>query len=224
MEKSCYKCGQVMEEGRPFCPHCAAPQIRVLIAEPVAASASLPEVARMQEASDALPASQTVPVLAVPMRWSQAVQPCAVAAAIAAVAIVFQLAVPLIAGLGSGFLAVALFRRRNPEIAMQAKIGARLGALCGGYCCGMTAVLAALRILILHDGGKVRAGVLDALQQQAVRYPDPQLQPTLEFLRSPAGLVFMGVFILIFMTFVFVLAGMLGGTLGGVLLRSRDRN
>ena len=34
MEQPCYKCGQTVEEGIPFCPHCSAPQIRVVVAEP----------------------------------------------------------------------------------------------------------------------------------------------------------------------------------------------
>ena len=43
MEQPCYKCRQLVEEGRPFCPHCGAPQIRVLVAEPVAAVGTGPE-------------------------------------------------------------------------------------------------------------------------------------------------------------------------------------
>jgi hypothetical protein len=217
MDQPCYKCGQLVEEGRVFCPHCRAPQIRVIVAEPVPA-VPVATAAQAQRTS-----SETVPLIAVPMRWDQAAQPCAVAALIAALAMVFRLIVPVIAALGAGFLAVALYRRRNPEIAIHARTGARLGAVCGFFCFGMTAILAALRVAILHEGGKIRATLLDFIQQQSVRYPDPQSQPTLDFLRSPAGLLMMCVFSLVVGLIIFVLLGMLGGALGGVGLSRRDR-
>ena len=69
MEQPCYKCRQLVEEGRPFCPHCSAPQIRVLVAEPVAAVGTFAGVAVPSESAVELPASQTLPVLALPMRW-----------------------------------------------------------------------------------------------------------------------------------------------------------
>lgn len=215
MDQPCYKCGQVVEEGRVFCPHCGGPQIRVIVAETVAA---MPAATAAQ-----LTSSETVPVIAVPMRWDQAAQPCAVAAFIAALSMVFQLIVPVIAAVGAGFLGVALYRRRNPEIALHARTGARLGAICGFFCFGMTAILAALRVAILHEGGKIRATLLDVIQQQSVRYPDPQLQSTLDFFRSPPGLLLMLVFSLIVALIVFILLGMLGGALGGAGLSRRGR-
>src|SRR5437899_7734111 len=116
MEEPCYKCGQMLEEGRVFCPHCRAPQIRVAVADPVAI---VPADSPVQPGQ--LPASQTVPVLAVPMRWDQAAQPCAIAAIIAAIGMVFKLIALPIALIGAGFLAVALYRRRNSEVALDAR-------------------------------------------------------------------------------------------------------
>jgi len=217
MDQPCYKCGQMVEEGRVFCPHCRAPQIRVIVAEPVAA------LSTAATAQAQLPSSETVPVIAVPMSWSQAAQPCAVAALIAALSMVFQLIVPVIAAIGAGFLAVALYRRRNPEIGIHARTGARLGAICGFFCFGMTAILVALRVAILHEGGKIRTALLDAIQQQSLRYPDPQFQTTLDFFRSPPGFLLMFVFSLIFGLIIFILLGMLGGALGGAGLGRRDR-
>ena len=219
MEEPCYKCGQVLEEGRVFCPHCRAPQIRVAVAAPVAViSADIP----VQPGQ--LTASQTVPVLAIPMRWDQAAQPCAVAAFIAALGMVLRLIVPVIAVIGAGFLAVALYRRRNPEIAVSARTGARLGAICGFFCAGMTAILGALRVAILHEGGKIRTVLLDALQQQSGRYSDPEFQASLDFFRSPTGLVLMLMFFFIAALIILILLGMLGGALGGASLGRRDRS
>ena len=216
MDQPCYKCGQVVEEGRVFCPHCRAPQIRVIVAEPVAA------VPVATGAQARLTSSETVPLIAGPMRWDQAAQPCAVAALIAALGMVFNLNL-VIAAIGAGFLAVALYRRRNPGIAIHARTGARLGAICGLFCFGMTAILGALRVAILHEGGKIRATLLDAIQQASARSPDPQSQPALDFLRSPDGLLLMIVVLLIFGLIMFVLLGMLGGALGGAGLSRRDR-
>jgi hypothetical protein len=219
MEEPCYKCGQLLEEGRVFCPHCRAPQIRVAVAEPVGVmSADIP----VQPGQ--LTASQTVPVLAVPMRWDQAAQPCAVAAFIAALGMVLRLIVPVIAVIGAGFLAVALYRRRNPEIVVSARTGARLGAICGFFCAGMTAILGALRVAILHEGGKILTVLLDALQQQSGRYSDPEFQAPLDFFRSPTGLVLMLMFFFIAALIILILLGMLGGALGGASLGRRDRS
>ena len=217
MDQPCYKCGQVVEEGRVFCPHCRAPQIRVIVGDPVAAVPAA-TVAQVQ-----LTSSETVPLIAVPMRWEQAAQPCAVAALIAAIGMVLKLIVPVIATIGCGFLAVALYRRRNPGIAIRARTGARLGAICGFFCFGMTTILGALRVAILHEGGKIRATLLDAIQQQSARSPDPQVLSALDLLRSPSGLVLMFVISLIVGLIIFVLLGMLGGALGGAGLSGRDR-
>jgi hypothetical protein len=187
------------------------------VAEPVAA---IP-------AASALPAqlssSETVPVIAVPTRWDQAAQPCAIAALIAALGIVFQLIVPVIAAIGAGFLAVALYRRRNPEIAIHARTGARVGAICGFFCFGMTTILGALRVAILHEGGKIRTALLDIMQQQAARYPDPQSQTMFEFFQSPTGFLLLLAFMFVFGLITLILLGMLGGALGGAGLSRRDR-
>jgi len=211
-----------VEQGVAFCRACSAPQIRVVVAEPAATPADSPDSAMIPD--ETLPASQTVPVLALPMRWSQAVKPCALAALIAAVAMVCRLVVPLIAVLGAGFLAVAFYRRNTLGAAVRAGAGARLGALCGAFCAAMTAVLAALRIILLHEEGEIRQMLLDLLQQNAARYPDSQSQATLEFLRTPAGLVFMMAFLLIFAFFMFLFLATVGGAIGGAVMGRRDKS
>jgi hypothetical protein len=221
MEQPCYKCGQLVEEGRLFCPHCSAPQIRVVIAEPVEVPA-LREAVATAEGSAALPASQTVPVLALPMQWSQSARPCALAALIAAVAMVLKLMVPPVAALGAGFLAVAFYRRRNPEMTVSARAGARLGALCGVVCSGMTAILLPLRVAILHEGGAIRDTLLDLIRQSATRYPDQQFQAALDFWRSSAGLGILLACMAIFGVVVLVILGAIGGALGGVMLGRRS--
>ena len=223
MENPCYKCGQTVEEGIPFCPHCSAPQIRVVIAEPAPPPLAFAAATTSQDAA-VLPASQTVPVLALPMQWSQALKPCAVAALVASVAMVLKLMAPLIAVVGAGFFAVAFYRRNSPGIMVGTGAGARLGALCGLFCSGMTAALGALRLLLLHEGEEIRKFLLDMIQQTAVRYPDPQHQADLELLRSPTGLIVMMIFILIAGLVLFLILGALGGALGSAILSRRDRS
>jgi hypothetical protein len=219
MEQPCYKCGQLAEPGRPFCPHCSAPQIRVVIPEP-AVSAPV-ETIPPADSSDHLSLHRVLPVL--PMQWSQAAKPCAIAALIAAVGMVLKLIVPLIAAVGAGFLAVALYRRQNLETAMTARIGARIGAVCGFFCFAITSILAAVRIALLGEGGVIRHALLDAVEQQASRYSDPQFQASLDFMRSSGGLVFMMAVLAIFGLALFIVLGMIGGAIGGASFGRRNR-
>jgi len=220
MEQPCYKCGQAVDEGVPFCPHCAAPQIRVIIAEPALSPATASLALQGSPAAGDRP---LVPAIAVPMSWSLYAQPCALAALVAAVAMVLKLVVPVIAVFGAGFLAVAFYRRRAPETAIHAKGGARLGAVCGFLCFAMSTIFESAAVLVLHQGAEIRRIMVDAIQQTAARYPDPQFQQTLDFMRSPGGMVFMMVFFLIFALAAFLVLGTLGGALGGAVFGRRDR-
>jgi hypothetical protein len=220
MEQPCYKCGQAVEQGVPFCLHCSAPQIRVVIAEAVAGIV-VPDALLNSPSAVAAP---TVPMLAISSPWSLAVRPCALAALIAAIGMVCKLVVPVIAVIGAGFLAVSLYRRNNPTALLRAGTGARLGALCGLFCSAMTAVLGALRVLALREGSEIRKTMLDVIQQSASRYSDPQSQSALELLRSPAGLVLFMIVLLIFGCLMFILMGTVGGALGAAVLGRRDRS
>ena len=66
--------------------------------------------------------------------------------------------------------------------------------------------------------------MLDSLQQASARYTDPQMQPTLDFLRSSGGLVLMMVFLLIFGFLAFLVLGTIGGALGGAVLGRREKS
>lgn len=219
MEQPCYKCGRMVEEGRIFCPNCGAPQIRVVLAETALAGvdSSIPAAANLTSV-------ETVPLIAIPMRWSQVAQPCALSALISAIGMVLKLINPIIAGVGAGFLAVALYRRGNPLVAIRAGSGARIGAVAGFFCAGVTGIFGTIRVLILHEVGAIRALLLENVRQTATRYSDPQYQQTLDFMRSDAGLAFMLAFVLIAGLVALVLLGMLGGAVGGASLGRRGRS
>jgi hypothetical protein len=227
MDHSCHKCGQSVEDGVPFCSHCGAPQIRVTVAEPVLVE-PIEEESGHALLATALHVPSNVSVsagaLRLPVQWSRAMQPCALAALIAAVVMSTGLVALPLAVLGAGFLAVAFYLRRIPGTLVSAKEGARLGGISGLLCFGMWAILEALAVAVLHKGPEIRKLMLDAVEQQASRYSDPQFQATLEFMRSPAGLTVMMVGTLIVAFLACVILASIGGALAGAFLGRRSRS
>src|SRR5581483_7752520 len=122
MEQPCFKCGQVVEEGRVFCPHCMAPQIRVVVAESIPATTTFGEPSAITHPEVVLPATETVPVLALSMRWSHAIKPCALAAIVASVLMLLGLNL-LVAMFSVGFLAVVFYRHGQPALELKAWAG-----------------------------------------------------------------------------------------------------
>ena len=219
MEHPCHSCHQAVEDGVPFCQRCGAPQIRVATVEPLLASES---AADEGQSPDAFPTIQQGSQPASPIAWQNALPACALAAAIAAVLMALGLMVPFLAVVGAGFLAVGLYRRRNPGVLIQPGAGARLGAVSGLLCFGMSAILEALAP-IFHKGAALRDKMLEAIQQAASRTTDPQAVAMLDYLKAPAGMAVMTVFVLIFAFIAFVVLSSLGGALGGILLSRAHR-
>ena len=184
MEQPCYKCGQTVEEGIPFCPHCSAPQIRVMVAEPVPPAALADQLLRPRQAS--LPASQTVPVLALPMQWSQALKPCVLAELVASGSMLLGLH-PFVAMVSVGFLAVIFYRQRRPEIAIDHSRRERVWVLCGSL------LLVDRHVLTLIASGQVSERELrtDSGEDSGGRFSN-QLSASpscVRALQDPEGLV-----------------------------------
>lgn len=223
MEQACYKCRQTVEEGVPFCPHCSAPQIRVVIADPVPPPAALAAAAAESQDSTVLPASQTLPVLAVPMQWSQALRPCALAALVASLLMALGLN-PFVAMFSVGFLAVVFYRQRRREIVIKAVAGAGLGALGGLLWFAMSSVLEALIVIFLHKGPELRHELIVRIQQAASQTSDPQVLAVFERLKTQGGLEVLMLTGLFFAFLASIVLGGLGGALGGAILGRRDRS
>lgn len=218
MENPCYKCGQVVDEGRVFCPHCAAPQIRVVMAEP----ATVPLAESVAGAAE-LPASETVPVLAVPVPWSQALKPCALAALVALVLMFLRLT-PAVAMFSTGFLAVVFYRQGHPNIGMKLGAGARLGAFSGLLCFGITTLLLSVVATVPDLRGKIHDQVVSSLEQAAASNPgNPQIQKLLGWTGTPEGFAFMLLLMVVASLVVYVLLGALGGALGGAIFGRRKQ-
>jgi len=219
MEHPCYKCDQILEEGRAFCPHCGAPQIRVLVSEAVQAA---PPVESTDSATGERPASETVPVLAVPMRWSQALKPCGFAAVIGTLLMALGLT-PAVAMFSAGFLSVLLYRQIRPGIAIGAATGARLGALGGLLWFGIAAVLAAAAATVPDLRAKIQEQVIDnATKWAAAHPPDPRIQAGLDQLKTPEGFVMMLIIGGVMMLVISVVLSTVGGSLAGALFGRRD--
>jgi hypothetical protein len=222
MEQSCYKCGQSVEEGTPFCPHCSAPQIRVVIAETPQIPAALSNLSINAQGEAALPASQTVPVLAAPMQWSGTVKPCALAALVASLLMVLGLN-PFVAMFIVGFLAVLFFRQRAPGITVRTTAAAGIGAIGGLLWFALSSILEVVLVNFLNKGPELRTELIARLDQAASQTSDPQVIAMFDRLKSPGGLE-----ILIVCGFFFALiaAGVLasvGGMLAGTILGRRGK-
>jgi hypothetical protein len=218
MDHPCYRCGHIIEDGKAFCSQCGAPQIRVAIAE-VAATGEGFVAATVQE-SDSSFARGGIPSVATP--WSLALRPCALAAAVA-VGLMFLGLNPFIAALGAGFLAAAFSQRRSPGLIIRPATAARLGAFSGLLLFAMSTILEALVVAVLHKGREIQAEMLDKVQQAATRYPGPQVEPFLEFVKSPGGFAFMVVFSLFFGLVAFLILGAVGGAISAAFVGRRSR-
>jgi hypothetical protein len=217
MDHSCYKCGQIIEDGKPFCPQCGAPQIRVAVAE----AAAEPVQADAGALAHAAEPVFRAPINPVPTRWLFTMQPCALAAAVAVGLTILGLN-PFVAALGTGFLAVVFARRRGLGISIPAGAGARLGALSAFLFFGISAIVETLAVVVLHKGPQVRSEMMDKVQQAAARYPGVEVQPFLDFVKSPGGFTFMVVASVLFGLLAFLILGSVGGAIGATLFRRHD--
>jgi len=224
MEQPCYKCGQLLEEGRPFCPHCGAPQIRVVIAETVPAAKAFSNVEAGAQGEASLPAAETVPVLAVPVRWSQAFKPC-ILAAIVATLLMFLGLNALVGMLSAGFLAVVFYRGGRPGAVLRPGSGARLGTFSGLLAFAISAFMVALAAMVPDLRSKLQQQLIDNVQKVATSRPaDPRFQILLEQLKTPEGfisvLIIAGVMLLII---ALVLASFSGAVTAAMLSRRERR-
>jgi hypothetical protein len=85
------------------------------------------------------------------------------------------------------------------------------------------AIFTAIKVLVFHSGGQLRAALLQAVQQSASRTSDPQAQQILDYLKSPPGLALVMALGLAVMFVAFLLLSSLGGALGAILLRRREK-
>ena len=222
MDHPCHKCGHSTEDGKAFCSECGAPQIRVTIAEPSAEPAPALDRIAAGLPHEMERVSLGIPGTILPSSSFRALRPCALAAAVAVLSMFLRLN-PFVAALGAGFLAVAFSRRSNPASVSNTASGARLGALSGLLLFGVSTVLQTLAVALLHKGAEIRSVMMDKIQQAASRYPGPDVQPFLDYVRSPGGFAVMLVASIIVGLVAFVVLGGCGGALAAALWARRNR-
>jgi hypothetical protein len=222
MEIPCYKCRQAVEEGVPFCPHCAAPQIRVVVTQPEPVAVGALDAVMSPANPQAAPRPNSVSVLALPLSWTDAIRPCALAALSGTLLMALGLN-PLVGMLSAGFLAVVFYRQRRPGSDIRALMGARLGALSGLLGFVMMAILEALAVLTLHKGPEIRKALLDAIAQAGARTADPQVLAVFERFKTPEGLEFLMIVGLIFSFLAAIVLAAIGGALGGAILGRQSK-
>jgi len=222
MEQPCYQCGQAVEEGVAFCPHCSAPQIRVVIAEPATAPAL--GVATDAAATVPRPTAETVPVLALPIQWSRAIGPCALAALVASLLVLLGL-YPLVGLFSAGFLTVVFYRQRQGGIAVMPGAGARLGALSGLMAFGVLALLFALASTVPDTRAKMREQLTDGAQKWLASRPaDPQVQAALAQLKTPEGFAMAMIVVAVVLFVLSILLSTLGGALSAKIFSQHDKS
>jgi len=217
MEQPCYKCGQTLEEGTPFCPSCGAPQIRVVMAEPM----TVPAAAIDTTSSEA---EVVVPIMhseALPGRGVQLLKPCFLAALVASILVTLGLNV-FVAMIGVGFLAVIFYRQRMPVGSVRMANGAGVGALAGVLWFAMSTIIGSAIVLVAHKGPEIRQQLLERLDQAAKQTTDPQALAMFDRLKTPGGIELLMVGGVIFAFFASLVLAGVGGAVGAAILGRRD--
>jgi hypothetical protein len=219
VEHPCQQCGTTVEDGRPFCPQCRAPQIHVQVAISDAEIA-----AGLNPAPD-----ETAPEISVETRLasSQTRQAAsgstmdrgiAVRAALkAGVLGVFIGMIPLLGIVLTGALAVFLYRREN-GFTLPAALGSRLGGAAGVVAFAINALLITIQIFVVHAQQKYTDDIMTIAQRFGANTADPEFQAGIHNLFTPAGLA---------LTFFFgmiltVVLASIGGALASLVLRQRN--
>jgi len=214
MERPCYKCGAIVEEGTPFCRHCNAPQIRVVGPEPLPTVTATPEAAIEKYTAYAPPHPST-------LEWPQALPSAGLSLIVAALITAVSKSTGL-AMLAAGFLCVVLYRRRCPLAHVTAGMGARLGALTGALGFAVVGVTLALWT-VFRSGKDIHDAFVTYIQQSAGQSGDPRFQQVIDLLNTPDGFTLIMIFTLLMTLVAFAIFGSIGGAIGAFLLHRKER-
>jgi hypothetical protein len=211
----CYRCTGTLDEEATFCPHCAAPQLRV------AQSLETAEPATAGSAHTFLRDPRAID-------WHNVIR-LAVWTAIP-VGLVAPFFFPMV--IAGPIILISMYQRRRPAAPLDGKAGFRIGALMGVLAAYVSAFgLAAWQIFHrygLHQGSAIDAQYAAQVQQymenshamaQANSLNAQQARLMLDFMLSADGRVTYTFFSSAFVALgIIVLAG-LGGILGARLTR-----
>jgi hypothetical protein len=213
VEHPCQKCGATVEDGRPFCPQCRAPQIHVQVTIPDAEVAAGCLNRAPDEFSPAIAVETRLASSGSAMEKGKAVR----AALKAGVLGVFIGMIPLLGMVLTGALAVFFYRREN-RVSPPTALGSRLGGAAGVVAFAINALMITIRIFVFHAQQEYTDAILKIAQRFGANVSDPDIQASIHNLFTPAGLAITFFFGMIFT----VVLASVGGALASLLNRPRS--
>lgn len=207
-------------DGRPFCPQCRAPQVRV--AAPDLEGAPSSDLTRLDSTQPDLgpdhpsPETPHAGLLASPGAFDRRI---AVRAAIQAGVLGLLISViPFIGIVLTGSLAVYLYRRAG-GLTLTASGGSRLGGAAGAVSFAISSVFMTVRIIFFHALQEYQDVMLKVASALGLNSTDPEVQDMIHRLSTPSGLAMT----LLFSLVIGVALAAIGGALASALLQPRAR-
>jgi hypothetical protein len=226
VEHACQQCGTTVEDGRPFCPKCRAPQIHVQIAVPDAEGATGLNSAPDEFSAETVQTTHSDRPSTIAERTitgrttaeSAMNRRVAVRAALrAGVLGVFLWMIPFLGIVLTGALAVYFYRRES-RFVLPAALGARLGGAAGIVVFAFNALLVTIRIFVFHARQEYIDAILKIAQRFGANTADPDFQTGIHNLFTPSGLAmtfFCGMILTVALASV-------GGALASLFMRPRN--
>jgi hypothetical protein len=212
VEHPCQQCGTTVEDGRPFCPQCRAPQIQVLGTVPTDdVGAGLDS--GLDKAS---PGQRPNPRRDLPRPLATTIESRTAARSALKAGLLGILlgAIPFIGIALTGALAVFFYRRKS-GLSLPAVLGARLGGAAGFVVWG-TGAFFALATVLLHAQQQCIDAMTAAFQKFGANTADPGFQASIHSVFTPSGQATA--------LFIAVVSASIGGALASLLMRpSNDR-
>jgi hypothetical protein len=214
MVAHCHRCSGALEDDASFCPHCAAPQLRVVPPEEAGepASGAVHTFVRDRRSIDWRSVIRLALWIAIP------------------VGLIAPVFFPLV--IAGPIVLISMYQRRQPGTPLNGKAGFRIGTLLGLLAAYISAFgLAGWQLLerySLHQGSALDAQFAIQVQQsaeatqrmaQANSMNAQQARAMLDFFLSPDGRVTYTFFYTAVLAFGIVLLAGLGGMLGARLTR-----
>ncbi|MGB6385343.1 MAG: zinc ribbon domain-containing protein [Terriglobales bacterium] len=221
VEHSCQQCGTTVEDGRPFCPQCRAPQIHVQVAIPDAGAAAgsnheadkiSPEIVQAGH-FDRTDFARPRAIAGRTMDRGIAVRAALKAGALG----VFIAIIPLLGIVLTGALAVFFYRREN-GLVLPAALGSRIGGAAGVVAFAINTLLFAIRIFVFHAQKEYIDFLTQIAQKTGVNAADTDFQTIIHSMLTPSGMAFIFFFGMIF---VVVLAAA-GGAIASWFMQPRN--
>ena len=217
----------MVEDGRPFCPHCRAPQVRVLVAAPDIEAAPSTEGARpssvsLDSASEGSASDHSfrqIPQAGLFASPGALDRRIAVRAAIQAGVLGLLISViPFLGIVLTGALAVYLYRRAG-GLSLTPSAGSRLGGAAGAVTFAISSVFMAVRIIFFHALQEYQDVMLKVANALGLNSADPEVQDMVHRLSTPSGLAIT----LLFSLVIGVALAAIGGAVASAVLHPRPR-